>query len=252
MKSLLTSHTSHDYRFLVQRWKDLARKSGLKILAFTKAGGHSIYVVASASQKLEPAIYISAGVHGDEPAPPWGLLEWAEENVDLLKLRPFILYPCLNPHGLINNTRVDQRGVDINRTFHDEGEPLISAWRQTFMKQSLHIGIHLHEDYDAQGIYAYELNQTDTLHGHKILADCSGIIPIDQRGKMDGRKANGGLINRRKIPTDLPGYPEAIALYHLGAPITLTFESPSEFGLMERIAVQKKFIESALHHVCGL
>ncbi len=46
--------------------------------------------------------------------------------------------------------------------------------------------------------------------------------------------------------------PEAIVLHQLGSPVTLTFESPSESSLLDRIAVQKQFIRSALKHELGI
>ena len=58
--------------------------------------------------------YISAGLHGDEAAPPWGLLEWAEHHAKQLREEPFIIFLAFNPIGLLLNTRMDQRGVEVN------------------------------------------------------------------------------------------------------------------------------------------
>jgi hypothetical protein len=189
-------------------------------------------------------------VHGDEAAPPWALLEWAERNVKLLRKRPFLIFPALNPVGLMLNTRVDERGVDINRAFNDMNDPLIVGWRSVVGNRTLVIGLCLHEDYDGQGCYLYELTKRKGSIGAKILRETARVLPTDPRKRIDGRRANQGLIIRRVMP-DLPGHPEAIVLHYLGAPIALTFESPSEFCLVDRIAVQRRFIESALDHGCG-
>lgn len=246
-------HRSHDYRLLIKRWQALAKNAGLAMRAFARAGEHSVYAITNRS--LEAAkgggIYLSAGVHGDEPAPPWGLLEWAEENVRELQSRPFLIFPTLNPAGLTLNTRADHRGVDINRMFHDDREPLIAAWRGVIGERRFSLALCLHEDYDGQGCYVYELTHRKGSVGGRILEDTAGIIPTDPRRRIDGRAAVDGLIIRR-VPPDLPGYPEAIMLHYLGVPITLTFESPSEFCLTDRVAVQKRFIASSLKHVPGL
>lgn len=259
MKAISPSYRAHDYAFLVRRWQALAKRAGLKMRAFAKEGEHSVFAITTQklnsepkSENSNPGIYMSAGVHGDEPAPVWALLQWAEENITRLQEQHFLIFPCMNPHGLINNTRVDHRGVDLNRTFQDAKEPLIGEWMKLVSNRCFAIGLHLHEDFDGHGIYLYELNHKTALIGHRILEDCSAVIPIDQRAKMDGRKADRGLIVRRRLSKKIPGLPEAIALYHLGAPVALTFESPSEFSLTDRISVQKRFVESALHHVCGL
>jgi hypothetical protein len=249
------AHRSHDYRYLMQRWKLVAKKAGLTTRLFHRAKEWPVYILVSAPARKAkdiPCIYLSTGVHGDEPAPLWGLLEWAEGSIDLLATQSILIYPCLNPYGLVHNLRRDEAGIDINRHFHNTDDPLISDWRQSLSGRTLRAAFHLHEDFDAQGIYLYELNETEQVFGHDILQACSDIIPVDQRRKIEGRKANAGLIVRRNIPTDLPGLPEALAVHQFGASVTMTFESPSEFGLFDRIRVHKKFISTALHDVCGL
>ncbi|MEI6534379.1 MAG: M14 family metallocarboxypeptidase [Verrucomicrobiaceae bacterium] len=249
----LASQRSHDYALLVQNWRKLAAKTGLKFTRFATVEGLSVFTVASPSRRgdTRETIYLSAGVHGDEAAPPWGLLEWAEENTSLFRSHRFLIFPCFNPHGLMHNTRVDQRGVDINRTFHDEREPLIAAWKKILDGRTISVAMCLHEDYDAQGCYIYELTSRKENVGARILRECSGIIPTDRRSSIDGRRMKNGHFVRRVAP-EMPGVPEAIALHNIGAPVSLTFESPSEFSLMDRVAVQKKFIQSALHHVLGI
>lgn len=249
----LTRHRSHDYALLVRNWRKLAAHAHLKISRFAVADDLPLFCVTTPSKRgdTRDTIYLSAGVHGDEPAAPWGLLEWAEENISLFSAHRFLIFPCFNPHGLMNNTRVDQRGVDINRTFHDLREPLIAAWRKTLQGHRISVSMCLHEDYDAQGCYLYELADRKQNTGSLILNDCARIIPIDPRKNIDGRRIKNGLYFRREAP-ELPGVPEAIALQHLGAAASLTFESPSEFSLTDRVTVQKKFIQSALHHVLGI
>ena len=249
----LTGHHSHDYAHLMRNWRKLASSARLKISRFAMDDDLPVFSVSTPTKRGDQrdTIYLSAGVHGDEPAPPWGLLEWAEENIKLLSEHRFLIFPCFNPHGLINNTRMNQRGEDINRTFHDLRDPLIAAWGKIMDGRCVSLSMSLHEDYDAQGCYIYELSNRQEAVGARILRDCAGIIPTDRRRNIDGRRMKDGLFFRRVAPK-LPGVPEAIVLHHLGAPVSLTFESPSEFSLMDRVAVQKKFIQSALHHVLGI
>lgn len=253
-KAQPTDHRCHDYRLLVKRWKAFCRSARLKLQPFATSAEEDIFYVASGERAAaagEPWIYISAGVHGDEAAPPWGLLAWAEEHADLLRTHPFLIFPTLNPTGLILNTRADYTGTDLNRNFNHPSEPVVAAWRKVVEGRKLAIGLCLHEDYDGQGCYLYELNGGRHILGQRILADTSRIIPPDGRRRIDGRAAKAGLI-RRRVPPEMAGQPEAIVLHLLGAPITLTFESPSEFSIAERIAVQKRFLESSLKHALGL
>jgi len=68
------------------------------------------------SQLSTPRIYISTGIHGDEPAGPLAALRLLQENqwpenVDLW------FCPCLNPLGFASNTRENVRGIDLNREY---------------------------------------------------------------------------------------------------------------------------------------
>lgn len=247
----LAQHRSHDYRFLIRCWRELAAQAGMKVRLLTRVADLPVFALETkslaAKEKDEEVIYISTGVHGDEVAGPWGLLEWAKENVEWLREGRFLLFPALNPHGIVMNTRVDQQGRDINRLFHDQDDGLMQAWRKIVAEKRFSIGLCLHEDYDAQGCYLYELPNGHKSVGRAILSDCAEVMRVDERRTVDGYRANVGLIMRRKIPV-LPGLPEAIVLYQLGAPLTFTFETPSEFSLFDRIVAQKTFISSALKH----
>lgn len=249
----LNGHRAHDCALLARRWEALARRAGLEWRRIAVAGEFPVFAAASRVTRgtPEPAIYLSAGVHGDEAAAPWGLLEWGEENLDVLRAHSFLVFPCLNPHGIRWNTRADQRGVDLNRVFHDTRDPLVAAWRKMIGDRRIAIALCLHEDYDARGCYVYELASRPRGLGAKLLRDCASIIAPDPRRTIEGRAARDGLI-RRRVPPDLPGLPEAVVLYQLGSPITFTFESPSEYSLLDRIAVQKRFIQSALKHELGI
>lgn len=244
----LPLHQAHDPRALLARWRVVARAAGLRVRVLTEVAGEKILYLESPRRTADtPLDYISTGVHGDEAGAAWGLLAWAEASIETLRDGAFVIFPCLNPHGLRNNTRADHLGLDINRRFHLTDDPLCGPWRQLIAARRWRIGLCLHEDYDAQGCYVYELG----LHRHslssRILADCTDVIPTDPRRSIDGRAAKSGVIRRSTIPPDLPGMPEAVELYQLGCPVTLTFETPSEFSLDDRVTTQAAFVKAALH-----
>src|SRR5438067_11093578 len=64
----LSAHRAHDYAFLVKRWRAVAKQCGLIMRPFAVEAGHRIYCVRSKRLPAEGGIYISAGIHGDEPA----------------------------------------------------------------------------------------------------------------------------------------------------------------------------------------
>lgn len=246
---LLPTHRAHDAQHLIQRWIALAERVGCHIQTLCRVGESQLPILAletPAARRGEAAIYLSSGVHGDEAGSAWGLLLWAEKHADLLAQKAFFIAPCINPVGLILNTRADGDGVDLNRRFHDAAHPLCGAWQRWITGRPMRFALCLHEDYDAQGLYLYELNNVHPMLGRRILSRCADLIEPDPRSNIDGQDADAGVILRRELPTHLPGMPEAIELQLRGCPLTLTFESPSEFGLDVRVQAQVRFIESAI------
>jgi protein MpaA len=107
----MNNHRAHDYRFLIRRWRAVARKAGLSLRPLAQAGDYPLYFLRSKALQTSGGLYISAGIHGDEPAGTEALISWAEENAGRLNTLPLLLLPCLNPWGLINNRRHDESTV---------------------------------------------------------------------------------------------------------------------------------------------
>ena len=243
----LPAHRSHDYPYLIDRWRRVARRAGLEVRQMAVADGTPVLALESkAALRGEPLTYLSTGVHGDEVAAVCGLLSWAEARVSLLRKGSFLILPCVNPVGLSLNTRLDHRGLDINRRFHLKDDAICGPWHQLVDGRRMLAGICLHEDYDAEGAYVYELNTGTEVIGHDLLAACADVMPPDARRNIDGKRADRGVIRRRRFPKDLPGLPEAIVLHQIGCPVTFTFETPSEFSLDARIGAQHRFIDAAV------
>lgn len=245
---LLPQHRAHDARALMAGWRAVARECGLRQHLLAEMAGEKIPWLESAAARRQdtPAIYLSTGVHGDEPGAAWGLLHWARENTAWLREHPVILLPCLNPRGLAANTRLDHRGLDLNRRFHLDDDDLSGPWQRLIRSRPWQLALCLHEDYDAQGIYVYELGTHPGIRSHALLENAARILPADPRPRIDGSRAQAGVIRRRRLPLHLPGLPEAVVLHQLGCPFTLTFETPSEFALDDRVLAHAAFLTAAL------
>ena len=80
------NYRSHDYKFLVRRWRTVCRIAGLKIKKVAEIDGFPCFEITSRVIKEQNVLYLSAGIHGDESGSTEGLLAWAESNVDRLKI----------------------------------------------------------------------------------------------------------------------------------------------------------------------
>jgi len=228
---------SHDYTLLIRRWRAVARRAGWRLQRFAVAGKLSIYFLRTAAAASPRTIYLSAGIHGDEPAGPAALLAWAEKNLAQLRAHPFLLFPCLNPWGLLNNSRYDATGCDLNRTFADEGAPTpVRELKRLVDGERFALSLTLHEDYDASGFYLYEVMRHPPYWGEQLLDQVRPLIAIDRRGLIDRRHARAGLVRRQFKPHRFPAMPESIYLHRGHSFRTFTTETPSEFALETRVA----------------
>jgi predicted deacylase len=153
----LARHRAHDYPHLVERWRAVAARTGLVMRRFATSSEFKLYYVRSRRLPREGSIYISAGIHGDEPAGTEALITWAEKNTRILRRRPFFLAPCINPWGIVNNSRMDSRGRDLNRVFQNDSVTEIAALKRAIGRRRFSLALTLHEDYDGLGIYIYEV-----------------------------------------------------------------------------------------------
>src|SRR5215831_19548716 len=240
------SHRIHDYRFLEKRWRSLARRTGLQGKVYASAEDFDLWCYCSPALRRTGGIYLSAGIHGDEPAGPEALYQWAELHASVLKNLQLMIFPCLNPWGLKNNRRTDSENRDLNRCYHLDDLPRIKAQKELIQQHSFRLAMCLHEDYDAQGVYLYEVRKKLTPFGRELLSAAGYYIPIDMRRVIEGRRAEQGWIARRLSPKKFPFLAEAIYVSFNHSERTITAETPSEYDLCKRIEAQIAMIQRAI------
>lgn len=240
-------HACHDYRRFFSRWRTLAKSARIPLETVATADGHTVIAIRSPALQSMAGMYLSAGIHGDEPAGCAGLLAWAEANQRQLRELPLLIFPCLNPWGLTQNCRTDSRGNDLNRVFHKRRNATVSGVHRVAAAHDFRAALMLHEDFDGEGAYLYE-HATDVPFAEPLLGAAERHIPRDPRRRIDGRRAQNGVL-RPRITADLVdnfGLPEAVWLYQRGCDNSVTFETPSEFALESRVAAHVAVIEKAV------
>ena len=240
--------SAHDYRHLVGRWRRLAESTGVKLSPLCRAGKFRLFYLRTPALKKDGGIYVSAGIHGDEPAATEALITWAERNSRRLSKIPLLLFPCLNPWGLSNNSRFSEEGLDLNRSFHRDELPLIAAVKLAAASHNFDCALMMHEDYDGQGLYIYEVERRTPFWAEDLLNSARPVIPIEGRTEVDGFRANAGII-RRKINLrrfDRIGYPEAIWLHREHSQRTFTVETPSEFDIGRRVEAHAAVLDEVI------
>ncbi|MEO6054289.1 MAG: DUF2817 domain-containing protein, partial [Chthoniobacterales bacterium] len=205
---------AHNYSRLIAGWRKAYRAAGLRMEKYGEADGYPLYFLESRKKKEStPSLFLSAGIHGDEAAPPVAALEWVIRNPELAKELNLVIFPCLNPWGLVNNSRVNAAGLDLNRTYHDDRVGQTFAHRKVLKGRRFTAALTLHEDYDAQGVYVYEVPREKLFWGGKMLAAAAKYIPIEPRTWVEKRRMTKGILLRNVDINFMPLRPESLHLY---------------------------------------
>lgn len=217
-----------------------AQRAGFQVEVFGEVAALPLLGLTRPGPSGAPRIYLSAGVHGDEPAPPAAVLSLLETDA-LSREKAWTIVPLLNPTGLLANTRENAEGIDLNRDYALGQTAEVRAHRAWLAGRQFDLAVCLHEDWEAQGFYVYEVlpDKPARRPAEAVLAAVEKIAPIENGTEIDGFAAQGGIIHppaeaREPDRTDLP---EALYLHFHYAPLGLTFETPSNaLPLRERVA----------------
>lgn len=226
-----------------------AEQGGWQRDVIVSSGGQELSAYHLRRATAKHRLYLSTGIHGDEPAGPLAIRELLRQNrwpqgLDLW------LCPCLNLTGFPLNTREDARGIDLNRDYRHFRSPEIRAHAEWLRRQpNFDLAICLHEDWEANGFYLYELNPDGRPSlAEKIVEDVSRVCPIDTADKIDGWDAKHGIIRPNVKPEDRPEWAESLFLITHNTRQTYTFESPSDYPIETRVAAQMAAVETVLEH----
>jgi hypothetical protein len=111
------------YAQLVQ---EAALQRGFRVEPYGDAAGCPLYALTRRARGPKPRIYLSAGIHGDEPAPPLAVLALISGGFFDDRAH-WLICPLLNPAGFVRATRENADGVDLNRDYRQTRSQEISA-----------------------------------------------------------------------------------------------------------------------------
>ncbi len=230
------------------RFAAAAAAAGFKTVPLGEVNGHPLLAYTKRKAGPRPRAYYSAGIHGDEPAPPWALLRLMEEGFFDDRCTWFVC-PLLNPTGFLRRTRENSAGVDLNRDYKEPRSPEVRAHVYWLQRQpNFDLATCLHEDWEARGFYLYELNPANrpTL-APAMIAAAALHSPIETAAVIDGRQADGpGIIRPVSDPVLRETWPEAIYLRRHHGPLDYTLETPSTLPLEQRILTHCAVVRAAL------
>lgn len=232
----------------LQDFREAGATAGGRLEEFGQIDEFPLLAWSKRTSGPRPRVYLSAGVHGDEPAPPLALLDllrsgFFDESAD------WFICPALNPVGLHRGTRENADGLDLNRDYQACLSHEVQAHVAWLQRQPLFdLTLCLHEDWESQGFYLYELNprQRPTL-ANVMIGAVGQLMSIESAEIIDGRPIDElGIIRPISDPSLRTNWPEAIYLRQAHTTLSYTLETPSVLPLEHRIAAQKAAVTAAI------
>jgi hypothetical protein len=214
-------------------------------------------------------VFVSAGVHGDEPAGVHAALEFLQNIAPSFSQNfRFLVLPCVNPSGYAANTTETMNGANLNRLFaRNSTQPEIRAIEDWLFERAVSfcVSLDLHEVppfYVGEGFveadnptatYLYEtVSDGSTRIGHQLLAALPDGVEVCDWPTIYNDQNDGGVI----------AYPEACQnpIYAEGTGLdsflngrftghSFTTETPTAWDMEKRIRAQLTYIETAIRLV---
>lgn len=230
------------YQDFAGRWKAL-RSDRVTVREVACVGAPRTLLCVEWGDVRRASIALTAGVHGDEPAGPWTLLDMVASG-DLDDRFAYRIWPCTNPSGFEAGTRDSADGVDVNRTFGRGGQsPEARAILTANRNRKFQLSLDLHEDCDAAGFYCYEYGGGSMgLSALRALEDAG--YPIDPLRRVTPDQAAESAM--------LGGLSYSLAIARNAARHALTFETPVSAPLEARIAMHRTAARAAISVVSGI
>jgi murein peptide amidase A len=241
-----------DIRAVLRDIRVAAQQHGWTSELFYKTGDLELFALrrlphSTVNSQPSTRLYISAGIHGDEPAGPLAALKLIQENRWPADTE-FLLLPCLNPDGFVLNTRANADGTDLNRDYrHLESGEVTAHVRWLERQPNFDLYLCLHEDWESHGFYLYEQNPDNRPSlAEKMIAAAKTICPIDLSENIEDRPAQNGIIRPNISPQERPAWPEALYLISHKSRQGYTLEAPSDFPLPARVDALVAAVNAAL------
>ncbi|WP_018970734.1 M14 family metallopeptidase [Rubritalea marina] len=233
---------------LIQQFDQVMQAEGAEQVLLAEVQGLPVYAYELVREGAERTCYLSAGMHGDEPASPRALLYLLRSGV-LGRDVNWLICPILNPTGVAAGTRENFQGVDMNRDYLHQRTSEAKAHAAWLDEKEIDLMVSLHEDWESSGFYFYEINQSedDPSRYLRIKRAVEAVMPMEPMDDIDGHPVRELGWIYHGIEADEPKlWPEAIYVAEGGCPLSFTLESPSSLPIEERVAAHSAALKEIL------
>ncbi|MDR2862423.1 MAG: M14 family metallocarboxypeptidase [Puniceicoccales bacterium] len=235
----------------LRRFVNTADAAGFRVVEYGTVDTLPLLVAEHTPANPRMSIYISAGIHGDEPAGPLALLTLMAQKWFAPEIAWHVL-PLLNPRGMKAGIRETPDGTDLNRDYRAGSASETRAHKHWLHHGGRHydVALFLHEDWEATGFYLYEMREAGEPDlGWRILQAVAPVTGIDQSPEIDGFPAKNGLLRPHADSSleTVEHWPEQLFLRQNHASLSFTFETPSAMPVSARVMAHLVAVKTAVN-----
>ncbi len=242
-------HASNDWKRYRERLEAVVARRRFSIQALGSAGDEPVLMLrCGVADDAGPSLLVASGFHGEEPAGPWGVLEFLESAPsELLSAVRLTVLPLINVTGFSMGTRFNAWGENPNRGYRGlPGESPSHEGRILLDHQSLLVPaaqeglLTCHEDLLLSHAYLYSQERAATPgeRTRALLAANAAHFPLHPDGLVDGCAIRGGIVFNH-----YDGSFESWLMSH-GIAYAACVETPGQQPFERRIAAQRAMIET--------
>lgn len=227
-----------------------AKRSGFTVRTLCEIDGLPLLALSRGGPSGSKSVYLSAGIHGDEPAGPLAVLELLES--DLSPEVNWHICPVLNPTGMKAGTRLNAAGVDLNRDYLALTQREVRSHVEWLGDQDLFdLALFLHEDWESSGFYIYELNPSrdEFSAALPMIRAVEPHCPIEHARSIDGHPVSNGIIIPVERDLRRKDWPEALYMFTHHNRLNYTLEAPSSFALHTRVEALRDAVQAGVEAV---
>lgn len=218
-----------------------------------------------------PLVYVSAGIHGDEPAGVECAVRLIEQLSDnqrykywdfLIDTYNLIISPCDNPYGYERDIRENSVGLDLNRMFETprqvkETEFIVESLERSQQQKDISnddgskqfaitLALDLHEDMDSTGFYLWERRKSyHTPIGDAIINKINSVCSINRTPIIEGHHNDNGVITLLDQITS-KGWTRGRYLAEYEDTPCLILETPTRLTWDTRITTHMMAVQTAI------
>ena len=234
------------YKELIKDLKIVCREKGITMKKIGVTGKKKEYplfkIVINNIPKPKKTICFSAGIHGEEPAGPFSILEFLKQcDPKKFKTIKVIIFPVINPFGFDHGRRRNFLNKDLNGHFCKKvllGENKIHY--DILKKEKIFFFHALHEDEGHKRFYLYNFENKPEPIYRDIIVLAKKYFPIDTSNYIYDDPAKDGLIINR------PDGSFEDRMFRDGVPYSMCTETPEAKPIKQRIALNVRIMKTVI------